>query len=136
MRTFLAALTGALLLGACGTSGASQPGTSGDLKLSVTSPASGANVSMPFTVKVTSSVPLGTTETGLHHIHIWFDGNDSQYQISYTDTAEVTNAPAGTHTMTVSLRNANHSDAGPRVDVPVTVGGTGAVSTAPTDDPY
>lgn len=125
----------ALVLAGCG-SGTTAGGTT-DATLSVVEPASGATVSAPFTVKVNSSVPLGASETGLHHIHIWFDGNEAQYEISYSDTAQVTSAPAGAHTMTISLRNANHSDAGPRVDVPITIGGNGS-GTPPTQtrDPY
>src|SRR5262245_38706554 len=68
--------------------GGSGGGGSGEATLSVADPASGANVSLPFTVKVNSSVPLGTTDTGLHHVHIWFDGHEDQYKISYTATAQ------------------------------------------------
>lgn len=128
LLSFMAA--GALLiaLGACDSS----TSAAGDDALSILEPASGANVSIPFTVRVRTSQPLGTTETGNHHIHIWFDGNETKYQISYSDTAQVAAAPSGAHKMTVSLRNANHSDAGPRVEIPITVGGAGAPAT--TDD--
>jgi hypothetical protein len=124
-------LVAAAFLAASGAISAcdSASGAPASDQLSVVSPAAGATVGLPFTVRVQTGSPLGTTDTGRHHIHIWFDGHEDQYQISYTDTAQVTDAPAGAHTMTVSLRNADHSDAGPRIDVPLTIGGAGSNAT-------
>lgn len=130
--SFLAAGVLLLALGACNSSPAAP--AAGDDKLSILEPASGASVSTPFTVRVKTSEALGTTETGKHHIHIWFDGNEAKYQISYSDTAQVADVPAGAHKMTVSLRNANHSDAGPRVEIPITVGAGGAPAPTKSDD--
>jgi hypothetical protein len=123
----LAAATMLIALGACDSADSATP--AGDEALSILEPASGANVSTPFTVRVKTSEPLGTSESGNHHIHIWFDGNEEEYQISYSDTAQISVVPAGAHKMTVSLRHANHSDAGPRVEIPLTVGTGGAPAT-------
>lgn len=133
-------------LAACtGTNGATG-GDSGKLSVIVVEPASGATVSTPFTVKVDSSVPLGPSESGQHHVHIWFDDNESDYLIVESNTTQVTDAPSGQHTMHVSLRNANHSPAGAEATTPITIGtGGGPVSspsatsegTSPTtSDPY
>jgi hypothetical protein len=122
----------AVLMASAGAASACTPSSGaaqGASTLSVVVPDAGAAVSLPFTVTVATGEPLGESDTGRHHIHIWYDGNEDQYQISYVENAQVTDAPAGAHTMTVSLRNADHSDAGPRVDVPLTIGGTPASDT-------
>jgi hypothetical protein len=103
----------------------------GDLSLSIAEPVSGANVAVPFTVKLESSVPLGPTESGKHHVHIWFDDNESDYLVVESDTVQITEAPAGQHTMHVSLRNANHSPAGKEVTTPLAIGGGAPASPAP-----
>jgi len=118
----LAACALLLALGACDSTGGAP---AGDDTLSILEPSSGATVSTPFTVRVKTSDALGTTETGNHHIYIWFDGNEAKHQISYSDTARVTDLPDGAHKMTVSLRNADHTDAGARVEIPITVGAAG-----------
>jgi hypothetical protein len=134
------------MLAACtGTNGATSA-DNGKLSVVVVEPASGARVSTPFTVKIDSSVPLGPSESGRHHVHIWFDDNESDYLIVESDTTQVTKAPAGQHTMHVSLRNANHSPAGAEASTPVTVGsgggptsssgGDGASPTSSDANPY
>jgi hypothetical protein len=133
-------LAAAALLATVGAAGACAPnaGTTesaagGAGALSVVEPAQGTTVSVPFTVTVQTADPLGESDTGRHHIHIFFDGNEDQYQISYTQSAQVGEAPPGAHTMTISLRNADHSDAGPRVDVPLTIGTADVPAPVPTD---
>lgn len=130
----LATIAMVLAAAACDSSSGSA-GSGGDASFSVAEPAANADVSVPFTVRVNSSAALGTTESGNHHIHVWFDGNEAKYQIGYGDTVQITELAAGAHTMTVSLRNANHSDAGPRVEVPITVG-SGGSSGGPDDPVY
>jgi hypothetical protein len=88
----------------------------------VLEPADGATVTVPFTIKVRSSVPLGPTESGRHHVHIWFDANENDYQVVESDSLQVTDLPAGQHTVHVSLRNANHSPAGADTQTTVVVG--------------
>jgi hypothetical protein len=126
-----------LTLAACGANGSG--GDAGAMSVSVTEPARDATVSVPFTVNVASSVPLGRTQTGRHHVHIWFDGNANSYQVVETPTVQITELAPGRHVMHVSLRNANHSAAGAETEVPITVGGPGGAS-APaatqSDQPY
>ena len=58
-------------------------------------PASGAKVATPFQVRVDSSVPLGPSESGQHHVHIWFDDNDDDYLVVEADTTAGDRGPAG-----------------------------------------
>jgi hypothetical protein len=80
---------------------------------------------VPFTITFTSSVPLGDESTGRHHVHLYFDGNDDDYLIVRDTTVQVQNAPAGAHTMHMSLRNANHTPAGAEAEVPLTITSAG-----------
>ena len=89
----------------------------------------------PFTVTVASSVPLGTTESGLHHVHVWFDDNENDYQVVEAPSVTISDLTAGPHVVHVSLRNANHSAAGAETEVPITVGASAAATTAPAPDP-
>jgi hypothetical protein len=138
----LALMLTAVLLVACGDDGAGSSGAGGPT-IAITQPAGGTTVTVPFTVTFTSSVPLGAEDTGLHHVHLYFDGNSDDYLIVRGTTVQVTEAPAGSHTMHLSLRNANHSAAGAEAEVPLTIGGAGGQqspaptpSAAPTDDGY
>lgn len=129
----------ALLLAACGSDAdtASPPaGGGGGMSVSILEPASGATVSLPMTVKVKSSVKLAATETGEHHVHVYFDDNADDYLVVESDTVQLTDKPKvtpGSHVMHVSLRNADHSAAGAETQIPVTVGAGGGV--APTSSP-
>lgn len=141
LRAAAAVVAVVATLTACGQdagSGGTGTGDSG-LSVSIVEPASGASVSVPFTVKVQSSVPLGTTESGKHHVHVWFDENSSDYMVVESDSVQVTNLSAGSHVVHVSLRNANHSAAGAENQTTVMVGGGGAPGGTPapaTSDPY
>jgi catechol 2,3-dioxygenase-like lactoylglutathione lyase family enzyme len=108
------------------------------LALEIVTPADGAEVEQNFEIQVESSVPLGEPETGNHHIHFYFDTDvtDADYQLVYADGAAVDRElPPGEHTIIVSLRNADHSDAGVSDEITVTVGdgGTGD-GAAPASD--
>lgn len=119
----------------CGGDDASgSGGGAGSLSISVAEPAPNATVTVPFTVTVQASVPLGTTDSGKHHVHVWFDDDESAYQVVEAPTTQITSLPAGPHVIHVSLRNANHSPAGAESQVAITVGGAGgAPPPAPTD---
>ena len=80
MRRATRALVAAALLftaAGCATGQVAAQST-GALSLSVTNPAEGTSVTLPFTVELQSGVPLGAPETGEHHVHIYFDGDDSE----------------------------------------------------------
>jgi hypothetical protein len=142
LRVVAAVVAVVAALAACGQdagSGGTGTGDSG-MSVSIVEPASGASVSVPFTVKVQSSVPLGTTDSGKHHVHVWFDDNSSDYMVVESDSVQVTNLSAGSHVVHVSLRNANHSAAGAENQSTVMVGGGGAPGATPgpatSTDPY
>lgn len=130
----------ALALGLTACGGGQSGGSSGAMSVSVSEPTAGSTVALPFSVRVDSSVPLGATSTGRHHVHIWFDGNADNYRVVESDTTQITDLAAGQHTMHVSLRNANHSAAGAETEVSITVtGGAGpnpTGSAAPPDYGY
>jgi hypothetical protein len=130
----LAAGLGVVLLAACGSSGApagSSSASGAGMTVTVSEPAANSTVTVPFTVKVSSSVPLGPKESGAHHVHIWFDSDDANYKVVEAETTEITSLAGGAHTMHVSLRNADHSAAGVEVSVPLTVGGSGGGTQSP-----
>ncbi|MDQ7908329.1 hypothetical protein RB614_27760 [Phytohabitans sp. ZYX-F-186] len=123
-------------LAACGGDEGTDSGGSGSgggMTLTVLEPAAGADVAVPFTVKVDSSVPLGPSESGRHHVHIWFDGDEENYLIVESDTTQVAAAPTGEHVMHVSLRNANHSAAGVEATTRLVVAEGGDMPSGPGD---
>jgi hypothetical protein len=117
-----------LLLAACGETasgdGGGGDGGGGGMTLEFVSPAEGAEIGIPFDVQFDSSEELGPTEDGVHHVHVYFDGDDSTYEVVEGESWEVTTiqAPAGEHTLHASLRNADHSAAGVETQIDVTVG--------------
>jgi hypothetical protein len=130
-----AALT-VLLAAGCGSggSGGGEAGGGGGeaggggKTLEITAPADGDTVEVPFTVELASSEELGPTESGVHHVHVFFDGDDEEYMVVEGESAEVTDLPEGEHVVNASLRNADHSPAGVETEVTVTVGAGGAGS--------
>lgn len=127
-----AALT-VLLAAGCGGGGTGGGGGgdgagAGGMTLEITSPADGDSVEVPFTVEVASSEELGPIETGAHHVHVFFDGDDEEFLVVEGESVEVTDLPEGEHVVNASLRNADHSPAGVETEVTVTVGAGGAGS--------
>ena len=112
-----------LAVAACGAEQAA-PGPAPTL--SIASPTQGESLALPFTVELKSSVPLAAPETGEHHVHVFFDGNDSVYTLVYGNSVEITELPAsvvpGRHVLNASLRNADHSAAGVEASVEVVLG--------------
>jgi hypothetical protein len=137
VRRATAALALLATLAACGGTDAAAGDGGGGMSVSVTEPAPDAMLEVPFDVTLTASVPLGPTESGKHHVHVWFDGNDHDYQVVEAPTVRIATLAAGPHVLHVSLRNANHSPAGAETEVPITVGGGAAPApAAPETDPY
>ncbi|WP_460888673.1 hypothetical protein [Promicromonospora xylanilytica] len=98
------------------------------MTLEITSPQDGDTVEVPFTVELASSEELGPTDSGAHHVHVFFDGDDQEYQVVESDSVEITDLPEGEHVVNASLRNADHSPAGVEAEVTVTVGAGGTES--------
>lgn len=149
-RLRISAVLGAILLvgvTACGEDAADAGGGGtdagsggGEQQVTITEPAEGAAIEFPFMLNLDSSVELGTTESGLNHVHLYFDGNDSQYEVIESSSREITDSsPAaeglepGEHEMNISLRNADHSPAGFETSIMVNVGGEGG-GQPPADD--
>lgn len=122
-----AALT-VLLAAGCGGGGGGGDAGGGGMTLEITSPADGDTVDVPFTVELDSSEELGPTDSGLHHVHVYFDGNEEEFMVVESESTEVTDLPEGEHVVNASLRNADHSPAGVETEVTVTVGTGGAGS--------
>ncbi len=123
----------ALAAGACGGGGNAAAGVT----FSVAAPTNNAEVSIPFDVRLESSVPLGAPETGNHHAHLYFDTDTSaaDYDIVYGNSWQVTRPlTPGKHTIIAALANPDHSLAGPTQTIMVTVtgSGSGGGSAAPT----
>ena len=137
MRIRIVAVLSAFLLLTAGCGGGADTGSgsgSGGMSLKITEPAAGAPVTTPFTVRVEASVPLGTTESGEHHIHVWFDDKANDYQVVEADHVDVMSGALspGQHVIHASLRNANHSEAGADTEVTVTVAGAGGPAASPS----
>jgi hypothetical protein len=126
------AIVVALIVAACSSGGqAGAPGGSGvaanGAAISITAPADGAEVSVPFDVQLDSTVSLGEPETGDHHAHLYFDTSTdaADYDIVYGTSSQVTRPlEPGQHTITVALANPDHSLAGPTQSITVTVTGS------------
>ena len=130
----------ALVLAACGddddatTAGAADAGGGGDeLSIDLVQPADGDEVGDTFDVEVDAGVELGEPDTGLHHVHLYYDGEtaDGEYDLVYgtTFTVERDLGP-GEHTVEAVIANADHSLTDARDEATVTVGG----GTAPAGD--
>lgn len=137
-RMRMSVALGAILLAAVAACGDDGGGASGDdaggagneLSVAINEPADGDSIEMPFMLRLDSGVELGPPESGKHHVHLYFDGDDSKYEVIESAEVEVTDAsPAveglgsGEHELNVSLRNADHSPAGFETKVMVQVGG-------------
>jgi hypothetical protein len=120
----------ALLVGAaCGndSSGDAAATGAGGPTLEITSPSDGDEVSVPFQVEVSSSEEIGPEESGLHHWHLFVDGNEVEYTVEPSTEAMVEDLAPGEHTINASLQHADHSSAGASDEITVVVseGGTG-----------
>jgi hypothetical protein len=119
----------AVLIGGvtCGSSGGTGGGSGGGQpQLVITEPANGANVAVPFALKFTSSVPLGPTDSGRDHVHVFADGKTNEYTVVPTTTFKIKDLSPGQHTIGVTLQHADHSSAGASAQVTVMVTGTGS----------
>jgi hypothetical protein len=100
--------------------------------IAIVSPANGANVTMPLTVKIKTKDPIGPLDSGKNHVHYVIDGKEDQYEV-VTDTSHVIKSlPMGKHTIKVSLQHADHSPIGPLVTITVNVTGGDTSSPSPS----
>jgi hypothetical protein len=128
MRKILRGVAAVLVFVAAGCAGEQSAGgaIAGTETLAITSPTAGTALTLPFTVELASNVPLAEPETGEHHVHVFFDGDDSRYVLAYGTTVEITELPTdlppGRHVLNASLRHADHSAAGVEAEVEVVLG--------------
>jgi hypothetical protein len=148
LRTGLAVAAAAILLAAgCGddddTTAAGSGGGGGgggDMTIDIVEPADAAAVGSSFDVEVDPSVDIGEPDTGLHHVHLYYDGNtaEGEYDILYEPRFTVDRLDPGEHTIEAVIANADHSLTDARTEITVTVGdaaggGTGTTTDATTD---
>jgi hypothetical protein len=104
--------------------------------IEITSPADGDAVDGTFDVDFASSEDLGPTDTGKHHVHLFFDGSDD-YEVVESESYTVDELDEGEHTIKAALANADHSLTGDETEITVDVGsggGSGGGSDDTTDD--
>ena len=144
-RKFRIAAAAALLLASGALVACSNNSQASGLSVAIASPAKDSKVTVPFTVKVDAGVPLGPTQSGKHHVHLWFDNDANNYAVVESNTVDIKpglkalsgkmlQVSPGEHTIHVSLRNANHSAAGAEAETKVDVTGSGP-ATGPTTPP-
>jgi hypothetical protein len=125
------AAAGALGLAACGSSaspGGGSTAAAGAPAITIVEPANNATVTQPFTLKVSSSEPLGATDTGKDHFHLTFDGNAQDYTVETNPQVTIDKLTPGKHIIKVTLQHADHSPVGPAAQVAVTVEGAGGTT--------
>ncbi|HMG42422.1 MAG TPA: hypothetical protein VK611_13875 [Acidimicrobiales bacterium] len=120
-------------------SSGSDNGGSTTQAIEITSPADGDAVDGTFDVDFASSEDLGPTDTGKHHVHLFFDGSDD-YEVVETPSYTVDELDAGEHTIKAALANADHSLTGDETEITVEVGsggsgGAGSSDTTTDDSP-
>ncbi len=97
------------------------PDTEAKPVVEIVAPEDGTEVGVPFTLELDSNVTLGPGE---FHVHVFFDGNNDDYTIVEGASHQVTDLDPGAHTIGVSLRNPDHSDAGATDEASITVSGS------------
>lgn len=112
--------------GGQGSSGQGSGGQQGSPALTITEPKNGATVTLPFTVKYTTSVQLGPTDSGKDHVHVFLDGKKNEYTVVTANSYEIKNAPTGKHEVDVTLQHADHSPVGPTAKIMVNITGSGS----------
>jgi hypothetical protein len=131
----------ALLAAGCGdddddtTAAGGSESSGGDMTIDIVSPTDAATVGTSFDVEVDPSVDIGEPDTGLHHVHLYYDGNtaEGEYDLMYEPTFTVDRLDAGEHTIEAVIANADHSLTDARAEVTVTVGDAPAAGTDATD---
>jgi hypothetical protein len=146
LRTGLAVAAAAILLAAgCGDddddttaagSGGGGEGGGGDMTVDIVEPGDGAEVGGEFDLEVDTSVDIGEPDTGLHHVHLYYDGNtaEGEYDLVYEPRFTVDRLDPGEHTIEAVIANADHSLTDARTEISVVVGDAAGGGPATTSD--
>lgn len=122
--------TAAVLLAGCGgtdqptTEAAEDAGGSGEA-ITILSPEDGASVEAPFTLKFDAG-DIGPEETGKDHVHVFTDGEESDYTVVTENSFRIDGLSEGEHTITVTKQHADHSPTGDEAEITVDVTGGGS----------
>lgn len=147
-RLVSVAAASVLLLAAAGCGGdddddaatGSGDGNAGDgPTLEITGPEDGEDVAADgFEVTFSSSEKIDTPETGEHHVHLLYDGSESDLDMVMTDSFTVDKLEAGEHTLKAVLVHPDHTPTEASDEITVKVGDAdgGSGDDGGTDDPY
>jgi len=85
---------------------------------------------------VDTSVDIGEPDTGLHHVHLYYDGNtaEGEYDLVYEPRFTVDRLDPGEHTIEAVIANADHSLTDARTEISVMVGDAAGGGPATTSD--
>jgi hypothetical protein len=121
------AVVGIILLALVGTScgGGDAEAGGGSSEFRISAPSDGDAVTVPFKMEFSTDAQLGPPESGENHVHVFYDGNEDAYEVVNGDSFVVSELDAGKHTLSASLRNADHSPAGAEDTITVTIRGDG-----------
>jgi hypothetical protein len=130
-----ALLAGLLLAAGCGDDDASS--SPSDMSIEILTPPDGEATAGSFELAVDASVPLDEPDTGMHHLHVYYDGNtaEGEYDIVYGTTTMIDGLDPGEHTIEAAIANPDHSLTGTSDTITVDVGSGGAPAPEPTPPP-
>lgn len=136
----------ALGLSACGGDDegdvAATDDTDTDFTVEIDSPAEDAEVGLPFTIELTTNAELGPPESGLHHAHVFFDGDMDNFEIVDAETWEIAaDSPiaagieTGERVLNVTLHTANHEPVGAQDEITIQLTDAGIPGSDDDSDP-
>lgn len=126
----------AVLLAGCSGSGDAATTDNGGSKaegITISAPKDGASVSVPFTLEFDAG-DIGPTETGKDHVHIFADGDESDYTVVGENKFEIKGLSEGKHTINITKQHADHSPAGSEAEITVNVTGGDTSSDSGSSD--
>lgn len=120
----------ALVAMACGDNGdtadVAVPEGDGDFTLEILEPSEGAEVGLPISIELSTNAELGPPDSGLHHAHVFVDGDMNNFEIIDAETFEIpadspilAGVEAGERVLNVTLHTANHEPVGAEDEVTI-----------------
>lgn len=120
----------ALVAAACGDDGGSADVAAadgdGEFTLEIVSPSDGDEVGLPFALEFSTDAEIGPPDSGLHHVHVFVDGDMENFEIVDAETWEITadseilaGVESGERVLTVTLHTAGHEPVGATDEVTV-----------------